>query len=341
MVRDARTSNHSITSQESQHMYLSDPKFLGKCSCLICHKTVTNRGFSQHYFNSHTPEGQAIVSKTREKNKSFWKESGKLTQNQLDKLDRIAQYNLNPKRCARCSNPLEYQKQHSNQFCSNSCSAQTHNAKRGARSEETRLRISKTLKSKDKKTSLLCKISFCVICHSVIKNRYGKVCSRSCQNKMTSQQRLQHPVKMSQETEWKRRYALYCHYADVPVSFDEFKTKKQNDETAWTLYRKQCRFLFRAKLSVLEKVKGYDLLKNSNPVYREYSLDHMLSVSYGFYNDVDPTIIAHPANCEVLTISENSRKGSSCSITLEELKKRINDWNIMVRGHGNDPRSRR
>jgi len=47
------------------------------------------------------------------------------------------------------------------------------------------------------------------------------------------------------------------------------------------------------------------------------SRDHMYSVSQGFQNNVDPTIISHPANCQLLIHTENQSKGDKSKITLE------------------------
>lgn len=41
---------------------------------------------------------------------------------------------------------------------------------------------------------------------------------------------------------------------------------------------------------------------------------------------VDPEIVAHPANCQLLLQSDNSRKKTHSSITLEELVKRISEF---------------
>ena len=62
--------------------------------------------------------------------------------------------------------------------------------------------------------------------------------------------------------------------------------------------------------------------KNINGVSR----DHLMSVSYGFKNNIDPAIISHPANCQIVLHSENKRKAESCKITLEELLDRIKNW---------------
>lgn len=63
-------------------------------------------------------------------------------------------------------------------------------------------------------------------------------------------------------------------------------------------------------------------IKNIDGVSR----DHLISVSYGFENDINPKIIAHPANCRIMLHSKNKLKHTSCAITLDELLVRIRIW---------------
>lgn len=57
--------------------------------------------------------------------------------------------------------------------------------------------------------------------------------------------------------------------------------------------------------------------------------DHLLSRRYGFDNNIDPDIISHHANCEIVLHSENVRRSNTNDnqITLEELLERIENWN--------------
>ena len=57
------------------------------------------------------------------------------------------------------------------------------------------------------------------------------------------------------------------------------------------------------------------------------SRDHMISVSYGFDNNIPPDVIGHPANCMLMLHYKNSSKHISCSITIDELMHRIEKWN--------------
>lgn len=50
-----------------------------------------------------------------------------------------------------------------------------------------------------------------------------------------------------------------------------------------------------------------------------YHLDHKYSITEGFKNNVPPKVIGSIHNLEFIPYSENVKKGTKCSITLEEL----------------------
>jgi hypothetical protein len=54
----------------------------------------------------------------------------------------------------------------------------------------------------------------------------------------------------------------------------------------------------------------------------------MFSISEGFKQNIDSEIISHPANCKLMVHNENSKKWKHSSISLEELKKRIIQWDL-------------
>ena len=52
-----------------------------------------------------------------------------------------------------------------------------------------------------------------------------------------------------------------------------------------------------------------------------YDLDHKFSIFDGFNNDIDPKVIGHWKNLEVIKISDNRIKSRNSSISLEEIQK--------------------
>ena len=117
----------------------------------------------------------------------------------------------------------------------------------------------------------------------------------------------------------------YCSNECVSIS-------RRRDVGTLKEYRRRCNFEFALKdfpkefdFSLIEE-HGWYKAKNRGDNLYGVSRDHMVSVRYGFDNDIDPSIISHPSNCELLPHSENVSKRSRCSITLEELQERIEVW---------------
>lgn len=59
---------------------------------------------------------------------------------------------------------------------------------------------------------------------------------------------------------------------------------------------------------------------------RALSRDHLFSVADGFHGLVDPTLLAHPANCRIILQRENMSKKHKSSISLDGLLARIERW---------------
>jgi hypothetical protein len=105
------------------------------------------------------------------------------------------------------------------------------------------------------------------------------------------------------------------------------------------VYRSRAAFRFnvyefpdRFDLVLVERVGWYSPTgrcgKNRNNMNLDgASRDHLYTVSDGFHYDVDPTLLAHPANCEIVLHRENaSRARRRSRITLDELRRRIAAW---------------
>jgi hypothetical protein len=105
-------------------------------------------------------------------------------------------------------------------------------------------------------------------------------------------------------------------------------------------YGYQCRFNFSISqysdwfVGASELIKEYGWYstpgsrkgkRNTNGISR----DHLYSVSDGFKNNVDPNILAHPANCRLVSHTENQKKRAKSLITLDELMLRIQNFESM------------
>lgn len=112
-------------------------------------------------------------------------------------------------------------------------------------------------------------------------------------------------------------------------------TVKAHPDMAETLlhYRSLCKFKFSVKSYPdwfdLSKITehGWYSASNRGGNVNGISRDHRVSVKYGFNNNIDPKIISHPANCQLMTHPENFKKLDSCSCTLEQLLLDIERFN--------------
>lgn len=107
-------------------------------------------------------------------------------------------------------------------------------------------------------------------------------------------------------------------------------TEKHKD--AFLLYRQRCNFDFdvsdypnKFDMRLIEQHGWYSPCNKGNNL-AGISKDHMLSVKDGFVLGIDPEIIKHPANCQLMKHTENQKKRTSSSITIEELIERIRCW---------------
>jgi hypothetical protein len=107
-------------------------------------------------------------------------------------------------------------------------------------------------------------------------------------------------------------------------------TEKNKD--SFLLYRQRCKFKFNVydypdkfDLKLLEQ-KGWYSPSNRKNNLDGISRDHMLSISEGFSKGVDPDLMSHPANCNLVCHRKNQSKRSKSSITFEELVERIKEW---------------
>lgn len=104
----------------------------------------------------------------------------------------------------------------------------------------------------------------------------------------------------------------------------------------WHRYRLDCAFKFNVfdypnyyDLTLIEKFGWYSAANRGNNL-SGVSRDHMYSVKDGFRNNVDPSIISHPANCCLMLHKDNNEKKTKSSITLEELIEKIKNFVLLA-----------
>lgn len=95
------------------------------------------------------------------------------------------------------------------------------------------------------------------------------------------------------------------------------------------IYWQACQFSFSpysdqriVDFHLLESFGMYHAKNNPHGMTR----DHMYSIYDGWKNNVDPSLISHPANCHIMSHRDNSSKNNGSTITLSELERRISAW---------------
>lgn len=112
------------------------------------------------------------------------------------------------------------------------------------------------------------------------------------------------------------------------------RLKEIKDSEERKIYRSQAKFKFALDSYPDEfefnliKESGWYKASNHGDNLKGISRDHMFSVDEGYKQGVDPYLISHPANCKLMKHEDNFKKLTKCSITLDELQKRIREWNL-------------
>ena len=203
-------------------------------------------------------------------------------------------------KCLVCGNVFEDLKNNKRKFCSHKCSAK-HNYKRSnfifdktkivnciECNEKTKVNI-RTSPSKYR-------CSRCIIKRG--ENNVKRICKGCNKNSLKK----------------KRLYCDKCVY--------EY----------YHLYRPKCKFRFslndypdKFNFDLINKFGWYSPINKNNNL-GGVSRDHIYSVSDGFKNGIDPEIISHPANCQLLVHNDNNSKNNKSDITIQELLQKIESW---------------
>lgn len=218
--------------------------------------------------------------------------------------------------------------------------------------------ISKLKSKPSKQKTYICQCEVCgkeyeVQCteHKHKLGKYRKTCCDKCSKQLTT-------LKTNNEIKIEKLKSHYisnilikkCEYCGK-----EYSTKKQNrkfcsiecaikqrsltyykncnEQKLKHLYKFSCQFKFSLNsfpnefdFSLIEKY-GWYKAKNRGDNLNGVSRDHIYSRDKGFENLIDPYIISHPANCQLLRHNDNASKHSDCDIEIENLINKIKEWN--------------
>ncbi len=201
-------------------------------------------------------------------------------------------YLENPKYCKECKDIIPYEKRLTNIFCNSSCCASyTNRGREITWQDKIRKGIKNYMKSEEYINKQNQNLKSCLNCSSPFKKN-KLFCSFSC--KKEYERKNMDPF---------RKYRLDCNFnfnlANYPEEFD---------------------------FTLIETYGWYSPSNKKNNL-GGVSRDHIFSVREGFELNIDPKLISHPANCQLLIHSKNISKHKKSSITLEELLDRIKIFN--------------
>ena len=213
-------------------------------------------------------------------------------------------------------------------FCSLSCSTSFRNKAKKERSIENY--------SSSPKTCQHCNQQ---LAYSQRKNKY---CSKSCSSKVTNNVPRKRGPNAAEKILCSKVKFILCKHTN------KFYLNKNPDGTVRRCspyiksikekYYASSRFRFNVynypeefDLSLIDQYGWYSCpgkkrkskLKNIHGISR----DHIISISFGFANNIDPKIISHPANCRLMMHSENKNKSYRCDMTIDQLLAKIEIWN--------------
>jgi len=210
-------------------------------------------------------------------------------------------YLLSPKKCKKCDNDIVYENRESD-YCSRECSLSNANAKRKG------------------------------IKYNMTSDGLKNICISN---------RERHGYKFG-EYELKPNKCCNC---DNTFSFEERnkiycskscrKEYNRKNMDVFTIYKSDASFKFSLNyypdafdFSLIEKHGWYSPSNSKKPNIGGVSRDHMISVKEGFRLGIDPKLLSHPANCQLMIHSDNISKNKKSSLTLEELILKIGGWDL-------------
>jgi len=216
----------------------------------------------------------------------------------------LQEYDKNPKFCLNCNKLLPFEKRKC-KCCNRSCACSFSNNNRIYK-PETGIKISNSIKNKILngescgfiKSGSKIQTEFIKICeYDYCKKEYitfnliQKFCCKDCARKN------RYKNKTIDKT-----YKILTQFNFSLNTYPEEFNFKLIEEYGWY------------------KAKNHG--NNLNGISR----DHILSVNEGFKNNINPLILAHPANCQLLPHNKNVSKGIKCGITLDNLLLKIEKW---------------
>ena len=279
--------------------------------CPYCneHLIMNKRSFANHVrWCKCNPKYEKILKSTSEKI------SKKLKQNNIEKNGELKEFIVICHNCGKKFTVIEQENkfpQKKHYYCSSEC-AHSHNKF----VENIGSRISNGFKIKSKNYKeyyenryghefIELSLKNCPVCGKEYKGK-SECCSCSCARKYKLYKRIPEILQKEEKEKIKEIISIYKRYCQFNFNLKDFPNEYDFD---------------------LIKKYGWYKAKNHGDNLNGISRDHKYSCNEGFHNLVDPYIISHPANCQLLPHNNNVSKLDKCSISLEDLKRNIIEWN--------------
>ena len=231
--------------------------------------------------------------------------------------------------------------------------------------KQYKLNINKTLQEKHnnlfKNYNVICKVckkEFNIYCseNNFNKGNYKQTCSSKCAHKLSTlnsdnEKRKENIKKAIDEFNIKNgskqieqiKKCKYCNNEYKTLRNSTFcsikcarlykSTEQMKNKEPFERYKKLCEFKFgiinfpdEFNFNIIKENGWYEAANRGNNL-NGVSRDHMYSCKEGFNNLIDPYLISHPANCNLILQSSNASKHSKCSISYNELINKVINWN--------------
>lgn len=242
-------------------------------------------------------------------------------------------YALQPKKCKHCDVDISYEAyslNHYVKFCSHSCAAKSNNRLRGARSQETREKISGTLRLASTKNKNQGDKSGAKERHQATKERtqpaFGELllsCGATTGRKIFNKSICGAYSKVYRST------CKHCGLASIGSKIRKYCAAHANmylnagrNGYAFTINPFKFPDIFPAAILLDLKEKGFWSPSNRDGLTR----DHKISVNEAIRNAYDPLYIKHPLNCELMGWQENNEKKARSSMSYEDLKRAVDEY---------------
>lgn len=201
--------------------------------------------------------------------------------------------------CSKCEKPFEVIEREKKfptkkkYFCSRSCA----NSRKP--SQETKDKISKKLKGVPTKNGEWLEVlKKCLNCgNEFVSKRKNKCCSRICSSNKRKNESLKN----------KNIKDIYKKLSEFKFSLNDYP-----DEFNFELINEY----------------GWYKAKNRGDNLNGVSRDHIISVTGGYEKMINPILLSHPVNCELIRHNDNVSKGKAFGMSIDELIDKIKKWNI-------------